>query len=149
MVKVRRATPDDLLEVFKLGAAMHAEGEFSSYTFNAEKTLNTIAGWDNGGDRALFIADNDGEVIGMMAAVLTDSIFSDDLCAMEHILYVRSDKRGSRAAYLLVKAFVQWAHDSNAKHIRAGVSMGSGGSAHRLYEHFGMKHVGGNFTAHL
>lgn len=149
MLKVRRATPNDHLGVFKLAVLMHAETDFKHYTFSPVKTLKSIADWDNGGSRALFVADSDGDLVGMLAAAVEDMAFSDDVVAAENVFFVRDDMRGSRAAYLLMRGFRNWADEIGAGHIRAGVATGTGWAAHRLYEHFGMDCVGSNFTTHL
>ena len=147
-MKIRRATEDDRLPLFKLAAAMHAETDFKHYTLDPIKTLNGLGGWIAGQDAALFVADLDGELIGFFAAKLTRPWFSDDLMAVEDCFYVSAAQRGSRAAYLLTREFHRWAASASAAHLRAGVSSGAGRACERLYEHFGMKNMGGNFVLH-
>jgi 60 kDa SS-A/Ro ribonucleoprotein len=48
----------------------------------------------------------------------------------------------------LVREWLQWAKQNGSLHDRAGVSSGAGPAGERLYEHFGLKHMGGNFIAH-
>ena len=147
-MKIRRATEDDRLPLFKRAAAMHAETDFKHYTLDPVKTLDGLGGWIAGQDAALFVADPDGELVGFFAAKLTRPWFSDDLMAVEDCFYVAAAQRGSRAAYLLVREFHRWAAGASAAHLRAGVSSGTGRAGERLYEHFGMKNMGGNFVLH-
>ena len=147
MLKVRRATEEDRLGIFKLCVAMHRETDFGYFQFNPQKAVDSIGGWIHG--QLMLVADKDGDIVGMMAASKKDAWFSDDPFASEDFFYVRQDVRGSRAGYLLMKGFVDWANEVGVNHIRAGVATGTGPAAERLYEHFGMKYVGGNFSAHL
>jgi GNAT superfamily N-acetyltransferase len=147
MLRVRRATEEDLVDLFKLSVLMQRETDFSAFSFNPEKTINSISEWLQG--NAVFVADDGDEIVGMLAASKRTHAFSDDEVACEDVFFVRQDKRGTRAGYLLMKSFIEWAGDSGARHVRAGVSTGTGSAAERLYQHFGMKHMGGNFSLHL
>lgn len=149
MLKVRRATANDHLGVFKLAAAMHAETDFKHYTFSPLKTLHSISEWDSGDSRVLFVVDDGKDIVGMMAVGVEDAAFSNDIVAAENVFFVRSDMRGTRAAYLLMREFLSWSEKIGAKHIRAGVATGGGAAACRLYEHFGMQPVGANFASHI
>lgn len=147
MLKVRRATEEDRLGIFKLCVAMHRETDFKNFSFNPEKAINSLGIWIH--RDLMLVADNDGDIVGMLAASKKDAWFSDDTFASEDFFFVRQDMRGTRAAFLLMKGFVNWASEVGALHIRAGVATGSGPAAERLYEHFGMKYQGGNFSSHL
>ena len=147
MLKVRRATTEDLIPVFKLFLAMHQETDFRNITLDPEKTLHGANAYINSG--TMFVVDDGSQIVGMMAGCKRDPWFSQEQYASEELLYVSPEYRGTRAAYLLLKAFMGWAESEGVSHIRAGVSTGTGDSAERLYEHFGMKRMGGNYVAHL
>jgi len=149
-VLVRLAVEADRLPIFKLSVHMHQETDFSSYHFDPQKAINNIGAWIHGGDeRFLLVAEKDGVVVGMLFAALKRPWFGDDLLASEEVFYVQPEHRGSRAAYILMREFCSIAKARGARHLRAGVATGSGPAAERLYQHFGMHYVGGNFSAHL
>lgn len=147
MLTVRKATENDLLDVFKLVVAMHMETEFRKFNFNPEKALRELHNWIQ--NHFFVVVVDDGRVVGMMAGSKRDQWYSDDVLAAEDLLYVAQENRGTRAAYLLMREFMRWADQIGAQHIRAGVATGTGAGAERLYKHFGMNYVGGNFTSHL
>jgi GNAT superfamily N-acetyltransferase len=151
MLTVRRANQNDLLGLSKLIAAMHRETEFKYFRLNFDKIVDSLCNWmDNG---LLIVAekkaDDSNDVVGMMAGSKRPQWYSDDNLIAEDFLFVREDFRGTRAAYLLLREFMLWANEQGAEHIRAGVATGTGESANRLYEHFGLHYVGGNFVTHI
>lgn len=147
MVRLREATPEDAFAIFKLAVFMHRETEFSRFSFNPQKTLDSIYLWL--GKEFVLLAEKNNEIVGMIVASRKDHVFSDDVVACEDFFYVREDARGSRVAFMLMRGFMDWAKKIGAAHLRAGVSTGDCPAAERLYQHFGMKHVGGNYMTHL
>ena len=148
-MKIRRATKDDRLALFKLAAAMHTETDFRALTLNPMKTLDSLGFWIASPNAVALLAEHDtAGPVGFLLAKITAPWYSDELAAVEDCFYVSPEHRGSRAAYSLVRAFVAWAQEFGALHARAGVSSGSGRAGERLYEHFGMKNMGGNFVVH-
>lgn len=128
---------------------MHAETDFKHYALNPDKVWSNLGDWLEGESAAMLVAQHDnGSIVGFFAGKLARPWFSDDLCAVEDCFYVAAPYRGSRAAYMLVREWRQWAKQHGSLHDRAGVSSGSGPAGERLYEHFGLKHMGGNFIAH-
>ena len=148
-MKIRRAVEDDRLALFKLACAMHAETDFKHFNFDPLRAVNGLGTWIHSATAVMLVADDGGEVVGMLAGSVQTTWFGIDKFASEELFYVRADRRGGRAGYLLMRDFVAWGHKTGAAHLRAGVATGSGPAAERLYEHFGMHHVGGNYSAHL
>ena len=148
-LRVRKATPDDTMGVFKLVVAMHTETDFRNYQLNPEKAFANLGIWIGQDKAAMLIATRGDDVVGMLACAVAPEWYSDETLASEHLFYVRSDNRGTRAAYLLMKAYMQWAIDLNADHVMAGVSTGTGDAAERLYQKFGLYPTGGNYIKHL
>lgn len=144
---VRDAVLDDRLGLFKLAAAMHHETDFRSLTFDPQKALDRIASWIIAPDALMAVAEQNGEVVGMLAATSSCPWFTSDTIASEDLFFVRKDKRGSRTAFRLMQHFIAWAADKGAAHLRAGIATGEpGANAERLYEHFGFHRVGGSFS---
>lgn len=148
-MKIRPATEDDRLALFKLAVTMHAETDFRALALNPGKTLDSLGFWIAGPSAVALLAVHDtAGPVGFFLAKITAPWYSDEPAAVEDCFYVLPAHRGSRAAYSLVRAFVAWAKERGALHGRAGVSSGAGRAGERLYEHFGMKNMGGNFVVH-
>jgi GNAT superfamily N-acetyltransferase len=141
-ITVRRATDADVLGMFKLCVQMHETTLYSRYRFSPEKCVSQIIGWI--ANALALVAMNGDEAVGMMVATRRGLWFSDDEVAGEDVIYVREDARGSRAAFLLVREFKEWAAAQGVVDARAGVTTGHT-SAGRLYEHFGGRNVGSNY----
>lgn len=129
---------------------MHAESDFKHFNFDPQAAWDGLGAWlcDNH-TKVMFVAEKDGQVVGMLAACLIATWFGSDVAASEELFFVHPEHRGSRAALVLMKSFCEWAKDAGAKHLRAGVATGTGKAAERLYQHVGMHYVGGNFSKHL
>ena len=137
------------MPLFKLAAAMHAETLYRQYGFAPEKALKRLWHWITSPDSVILVADQDGEAVGMFAADVYAPWFTDDTLALEGCFFVLPEHRGSRAGYMLMRTFYEWAHERGASHIQAGVSSGLGPAGERLYQHFGLEHLGGNYARQL
>ena len=147
---IRRATEADRFSLFKLAAAMHAETDFKSMGFSPSKAVDRLGAWIHSPEGLMLVAEDGAEPFGMLAATYRAPWFSDDLMVSEDLFYVRADKRGSRAGFMLMREFVAEAGRRSARHVRAGIATGDVGSgAQRLYEHFGFLLVGGSFSLYL
>lgn len=149
MTIVRNAIEADRLPLFKLAVAMHGETDFRHLRFNPEKALQSLHALIHDPMRLLLVAEHEGEVVGMLAACRLDLSFSDDPVAAEELFYVAPEHRGGMAAFKLIHTFVGWADLQGMKQVRAGVATGIGRAAERLYQHFGLRYVGGNFSKFL
>lgn len=144
---VRRAHLDDLLPLFKMSAHMHRETDVACLTFDPERALSMLPMWISSGEKGLLlVAERDGQLIGMLAASIKQPWFSLDHVAAEDLFYVAPEHRGSRAAYMLMRGYIDWVKKSGVKYARAGVATGKGEAAEHIYRHFGMKFIGGNYS---
>lgn len=146
-MQIRQAIEADRLTLFKLCVAMTEETDFKNYVLNPQKMIDSIGVWMH--NSMLLVAEKDGEVVGILMGKMTTPWYSDEPAAVEDFFYVKPEHRGSRAGYMLVRGFMAWAKEHGALHVRAGVSSGCGAAGGRLYEHFGMNHMGGNYVAHI
>jgi GNAT superfamily N-acetyltransferase len=147
MLKVRRATEEDRLTLFKLSVSMHRETDFQHIALEPQKLLDNLGVWIH--QQFAAVVEDGDVIVGMMFASQHTPWFSNEQYANEDLLYVSPDYRGTRAAFLLLRGFMDWVRETDVKHVRAGVSTGTGQGAGRLYEHFGLKHMGGNYVAHV
>ena len=105
MLTVRRATQNDLLDIFKLCVAMHQETDFGNFPLNPEKMIAQLSHWKD--HNLLLVAEDDGKIVGMMAGSKRDQWYSDEFLAAEDFIFVDKDHRGTRAAFLLMREFMQ------------------------------------------
>lgn len=91
----------------------------------------------------LLVVEHENVVVGGFAGGAGNEWFNGEKIAFDYVLYVRPEFRKTRAAYLLVKCFVNWASVIGATRIQCGTTTGiESQSCIRLYEHFGFKQYG-------
>ncbi len=129
MAKIRLAEHADVEAVVELGAMLHAESPtYRPYTYSRQKARAVARSCIGSllappADSVLFVADEGGEVIGMLGGYLTEGLFVDGmLIASDYTFFVRPDRRGTMAAPRLLIAFEQWAKGMGATHIYPSVS---------------------------
>jgi len=117
---VRLAMPADEEAIVELVRQDIAE-TLPHLTFQEDVTRETFRQTLTG-DPTLFVVERNREIVGFLYALLNGYAFTDGLYVVQEVLYVRSDMRGSRAAALLVKAFVEWGERLDAKEIIFGIA---------------------------
>jgi GNAT superfamily N-acetyltransferase len=76
------------------------------------------------GDPTIFVVEQDRHVIGFLVANLAGYYFTSGVYTVQEIWYVQPDKRGTRAAALLMDAFLAWSDRLGAKEVIGGNSNG-------------------------
>lgn len=143
-MNLRMATPDDLPAIVVLGLVMHQESSFAPMDYDVDRVKETISDLINKSQFVVVAEDTNGEVIGGMAGMVTQSWFGSDMVANDLAIFVHPDHRGGMLAVKLIKAFVHWAKLAGAKQIRPGVVSGNR-TAEALYERLGFTRCGGTF----
>lgn len=123
-MKVRAFTWDDYADCLELGRQMHAESDFSVHPFSEDKIAKLAGLCIENPDFAAFVAEKDGEIVGMMAGFKTDHYFSDVTYGSDLLLYIPPPHRGSSAALRLMSAFAGWAASVGCKELRVGAATG-------------------------
>jgi GNAT superfamily N-acetyltransferase len=124
MIQIRDATSDDLDVFVSLGARMYEECTVSYPPVEEEhirKYLDVAVTMPN-----VFlnlIAEDDGP-IGILTAVAGPYSFSPKLRTSSDILFVLPEKRGGRAAILLVGRFNEWADSIGAVNSTMSIATG-------------------------
>lgn len=108
-----------------LEAAHHESPRLGIDPFSEEQTTKTVmsilqrAAVDGG---ALgLICYLDGEAVACMGAMMCPQLTSETMVASELIIYVMPEHRGTRAGYLMIRAFEDWAKPYD---MRAGSALG-------------------------
>lgn len=139
------ATLDDLPDLVVLGREMHGTSTYAPMDFDAERLKETITELMNKSQFVVVAEGTNGEVIGVMLGMVTQSWFGRDMVANDLALFVTRDERGGMAAVKLIKAFVHWAKLAGAKQIRPGVTTGHT-RAEKLFERLGFARCGASFV---
>ena len=118
---VRAADTFDIDQVIALGRMMHQESpRFRNTDFDVEKCKRGLEELVPEG--SVFVAEMGEEMTGCLVGMLSTHYFGNTLQASDLMLYVKPQWRGSRSAYLLIKAFERFARDSKAQVVQLGIS---------------------------
>lgn len=142
---IRAATLDDLPQLLRLGAAMHAESpRFSRLHFSAVRLEATLRALMDSPRGFVMVASADsGWLVGGMVAVAAPHWASDDLIATDLALFIAPAARGGLLPARLLSRYVQWARQLGAQIIQAGVTTGiEPETTARLYERMGLTRCG-------
>lgn len=141
-MKVRLADARDE-EVIVEMARLNMEQTRPSLTFNEARCRATVQSYLDHADPTIFVADGPEGVTGMLVCNFYENRAADGLFATQEVLFVRPDKRGTRAAALLMKELISWAGLIGATEIVGGNDneFNSERTA-RFLEHFGFRRVG-------
>lgn len=103
-------------------ARMQVEETLPHLEFMEHITRDTFQQSIRIADPTIFVVEERGEVFGYLMALMNGYAFTDGVFVVQEVIYVRPDKRGTRAAAHLVDAFVQWGERVEAKEIIFGIS---------------------------
>ncbi len=142
---IRPPRQEDVQPLIAMSARMHEESAYSFLPFDSRKVERLIVAYVEqpqiyGG----FVAENAGQLLGMIGGYVSQYFFCDETVATDMVLFVEKPFRSSAIAFGLIRAFEQWAFERGARELCLGTSTevcteGTG----RLYEYMGMKRVGG------
>lgn len=94
-------------------------------------------------DPTIFVVEDRGEVVAFLLAILNGYAFTDGVYTCQEVFYVRPDRRGTRAAALLMGEFLRWSQIVGAKEIIGGNSNGLYSERTRKFlERFGFQAAG-------
>lgn len=142
MTEIRLPLPDDEDTFVDLARLWVAES-YPEHTFSEDRVRETFRRYLETAHPTFFFAEQDGRVIGVLQASISSYDFADGIYTTLCGTFVHPDKRGSRAAALLLKAFTRWSD-------RLGAIESTGGNDNkltterttRLLGHFGFEPVG-------
>lgn len=144
-LKIRPVEPRDLELVLPLAKAMRDESpRYQRRRWSEDKVRMLVEYFASGPHGGAFVADEDGQIVGMVAGGAAEDFFGPDMFGADLVLYVTPEKRGSSAAMRLVRAFETWCFANPAvTEITLGVSTGVHAEATvRMYEKLGYRLIG-------
>jgi hypothetical protein len=118
----REITSEDFPALCVLGQQMHDESSYSHLKFSKPRLLEMFNLYMRDSDRVVFVADRDGELLGLYAGYLSKYYFSDEFVANDIAWFVVKEKRGSRIGLRLLSCFEAWSKDKGASEVRIGYS---------------------------
>lgn len=145
---VRAATELDAMPCLVLAERyMEEAGEYSGLSFDPDTAVSNMLGSVNRPDHLFLVAVSGREVVGMLWAVCSIVVpWSSDLVALDQILYVVPELRGSHVGIRLLNEYVIWAESLGAKEIRLSVASGvHEEKTGRLYNKLGYSHLGSQY----
>jgi len=107
-INIRKAVEEDVLDCLILFKQFHKESKVP-YSWDAKKTQEAIINSFSTDNYEVFVAEKDEEIIGLLAAMYGQPLFSSETLATEIAWYVSKDYRKSTAAFRLMKAYEEWA----------------------------------------
>lgn len=149
MIKARHAEEKDLDRVLDLLRGFHKASNYR-WPLNEEGLMEFLKTTLELEPLGLFVAENDGVIIGALAASLTPLWFSWNILGAQEIFWwVDPKKRGKGVGKELFKFFERWAKDKDVDHI---ISSAIGSSPDHLgpfYEGLGFSKMQSNWVKEL
>lgn len=135
--------PEDFDAVISL-AKMQVEETLPHLEFDASKATQTFLEAVTTGDPLGLVAEDASGIVGYLMARIYEYSFSSGVFVSQEVVYVRPDKRGTRASVRLLREYIRWgADDVDAREILFGVSNNfKPERTARLFEHLGATCVG-------
>lgn len=125
MYTIEQAKISDIPELLEIAVQFWNESEtYNQRPINLNKVktqLQTLILYPSQGC-VLICKDDQYNIVGGFMGGLQEEWQSDSLMAFDYCLFVSSINRGSKAAYLLIKAFIEWAKEQGATWIQCGTA---------------------------
>lgn len=141
-MRVRLALPADLDGYVALARIGHAES-WPYLPFAEHKVRAIFDRYMTTAHPTIFVVEHDGEIIAFLNCTISEFPSADGLYTTQEILFVRPDKRGTRAAALLLRQFIQWSDQLGALESTGGNDNAlTSDRTRRFLKRFGFQEVG-------
>lgn len=139
---VRLALEEDFPAIVEM-ARLNIEETRSDLGFDEYLAWKTCYEYLDTAEPTIFVCEDKGQVVGLTLSSINAYRASAGLFTTQEVLFVRPEKRGTRAAVLLMKNLIDWSKQLGAKEIIGGNDneFNSDRTAAFL-EHFGFRRVG-------
>lgn len=146
-VIIRLAQNEDFPAMMALGRLLHGESGFRALPMDETRMLEIGRRGLKDGNPGLFVAERNGEIVGMAIVVLGEYYFSPIRSATVQLLYVHPDARGSWAAIKLLRVIRKWAKQNQAQDLHVNVTTGiDPARTDRFLRTMGFRQTGGNYV---
>lgn len=146
MYRVEKALINDIPELLEIAVGFWNESpSYQQRPINLNKVktqLQTLILYPSQGC-VLIVLDDEDNILGGFMGGLQEEWQSDSLMAFDYCLFVKPEYRGGRAAYLLIKSFIEWAKEAGATWIQCGTATQiNTDKTISFYKKFGFEHTG-------
>lgn len=139
----------DALDCMKMAQAYVDEaGEYSGVPYDREWAVaHMIASIESPNYLFIVTTNAEGESVGFLWAVCAPILpWSPALVAMDQIVYVRPEYRGSRHGLKLIARYQEWAEEQGAIETRLSIASGvHEDQTGRLYQKLGFEYLGSHY----
>lgn len=132
---IRKITLDDLDELQRLIVGEEIAYEFESFGYlniDVQKAREIVAYWVTRDEPLMFVAVENGEIIGFLFGEVYSPWCATDKFAVENILYVRKAFRGAKTMIALSRAFEEKAKEYGCRELHTGLVLKNPNSETRL-----------------
>jgi L-amino acid N-acyltransferase YncA len=141
-MRVRLALEQDFPAIVEM-ARINVEETRQDLTFDENQAWNTCYSYLDKAEPTIFVIEDKDGVIGLTLSSINDYRAASGLFTTQEVLFVRPEKRGSRAAVLLMKNLIAWSRKVGAKEIVGGNDNEFNSERTAAFlGHFGFKRVG-------
>jgi len=141
-MEVRLALESDAEDIARMFRAGLAESR-KDLKFSPERCQNMMRGYLDRANPTIFVCEDQSGVIGMLVCNFYEHHAAYGIFASQEVLYIRPDKRGTRAAALLMKELIAWAEQIGANEVVGGNDNGfRSEQTARFLGRFGFRRVG-------
>ena len=147
MYSIRKATLEDKDAIVALLAEMASESQYANFKTNREKMYTGLNYWIQAkdSDAILLVAENDGNVVGLIAASINEHWGTDSKFSHQDLYTVSKDHRKNGVGGELFNAFFSWAKN-HVDHIHTSAFSGTGVGLDRICEKIGMVRAGSAYV---
>ena len=108
-----------LVDLAEAATALHPHLKFSK-----KRALNTFSRYMNEANPTIWVAESRGAIVGALAGDIGTYLVADGHFTVVELFYVQPEKRGTRAASLLIREFVEWSDNLKASEIAIATDTG-------------------------
>ena len=111
--------------------------------FNETRTRATLADYFLTANPTVWVAEHNGALYGLLVASFHAYAYFDGLFTSQEVLYVKPEKRGTRAATILMRELISWSGMLGAREILGGNDNDTNSErTAKFLTHFGFRNVG-------
>ncbi|EKN5124177.1 TPA: GNAT family N-acetyltransferase [Yersinia enterocolitica] len=144
---IRPATIDDIPVLVALGARMHRESRYVTFSFDEDKCAALAVSLINAEFGVVLVVEESDQLVGWVAGGIGEQYFSHERMAFEYGVFITMEHRGGTAGYRLVKAFIEWAKNHGARVINMGITTGVHEErTGELYQRLGLARTGSLYS---
>lgn len=153
MAVIRPPVAEDLAQISSMGHWFQQNSDYRRCGWSDQKAAHIIlSSTDDNSPYFMRVAEADGELIGMFLGVVTEYFFSEELIAMEQVVFIHPDKRkgASRLLVQMFSQFEEWAKQQGAREVCLGVTSGIAGDGYESFiERVGYRRAGSIFKREI